>query len=107
MGHNKGSSVGARTANLDLPLAGELPKGLYLAQVIFERNVCPGLLYYGYNILTKEDCLEVHLLDFNGDLYGKKITVTTERYVRPPKKFTSLEELAAGVKKDLELVKKY
>lgn len=100
-GLNQGDKTGAKTANLDLSLAAKLAPGLYSAKVILGREDRPALLYYGYNILSKSNCLEVHILDFNGDIYGKQITVTTDRYLRVPKKFSTLAELSEQIKKDL------
>ena len=84
-GNNNGEKVGARTANLDVGLAKDLDKGLYSCKVDLDSVFYRGLLYYGINSLTNKDCLEIHILEFNGDLYGKKITATTERYLRFPK----------------------
>lgn len=50
-------------------------------------------------------CVETHLFDFNGDLYGKNITVEFLRFLRPEAKFGSVEELAEQVKKDIEKAK--
>ena len=100
-GHNNGEKTGARTANLDVGLAKELAKGLYSCKVDLNGAFYRGLLYYGINSLTDQDCLEVHVLEFNGDLYGKNIAVSTERYLRFPKKFKSVEKLSEQIKKDL------
>lgn len=100
-GQGKGGETGARTANLDLSLAKNLPKGLYTCQAAFDNQASRGLLYYGINTLTGVDCLEVHVLNFEGDLYGKEIRVTTEQYVRFPKKFQNIEQLGNQIKKDL------
>jgi drug/metabolite transporter (DMT)-like permease len=100
-GQGKGGETGARTANLDLHLAKNLPKGLYTCQVAFDNREHRGLLYYGINTLSNQDCLEVHLLNFQGDLYGKEIKVTTEQYVRFPKKFKNIANLASQVQRDV------
>jgi drug/metabolite transporter (DMT)-like permease len=102
-GQSRGGETGARTANLDISLAGKLPQGLYLARVILDDQNYKGLFYYGKNSLSHENCLEVHFLDFSGDIYGKNIAVITERYLRLPKRFQSIEDLARQIKKDLEL----
>lgn len=101
-GHRQGEAVGARTANLDLSAARNLPPGLYAGEVAWEGKKYQGLLYYGVNSLIGKDCLEVHVLDFVGNLYGRTITFTTRRYLRPPKHFSSVVELAEQIKKDLE-----
>lgn len=105
-GNNLGGKTGAPTANLDVGLAGSLPQGLYTCRVVVDRETYRGLLYYGFNYLSQTLCLEVHLLDFSGDLYGKKIIVTTDHYLRFPKMFNSIETLAAQIKKDLVVAKK-
>lgn len=104
-GHNQGSRVGARTANLDLSLAKDLIKGLYAGEVLWSGKIFQGLLYYGINSLTNEDCLEVHVLDFEGDLYGQTIAFSTRQYLRPPQYFNSAAKLAEQIKKDLATAK--
>lgn len=101
IGNNNGEKTGARTANLNLGLAKDLAKGLYSCRVDLNGVFYRGLLYYGINSLTNKDCLEVHVLEFNEDLYGKNITVNTERYLRFPKRFKSVEKLSEQIKKDL------
>lgn len=105
-GFNQGEKVGARTANLDSKLAKNMPQGLYACEVILGHEVYPGLLFYGFNSLVKQICLEVHILNFSGDIYGKMITVTTNKYLRPAKIFNTEEELKQQIKKDLAEAKK-
>src|SRR3989338_3024683 len=81
-GHNNGEKIGARTANLDINLAKDLAKGLYSCKVNLDGAFYRGLMYYGFNSLTNKDCLEIHILEFDGDIYGKNIIATTERYLR-------------------------
>lgn len=100
-GNSNGEKLGAKTANLDIDLAKDIDKGLYSCKVDLDGIFYRGLLYYGINSLTNKDCLEIHILEFNGDLYGKKITASTERYLRFPKKFKSVEKLSEQIKKDL------
>lgn len=100
-GHSNGEKVGARTANLDVTLAKNLHRGLYSCSVDLDGKLYRGLLYYGFNSLTQKDCLEVHILEFDGDIYGKNISVSTERFLRYPKKFKSVEKLTKQIKKDL------
>ncbi len=101
VGNNNGEKTGARTANLDINLAKNLAKGLYSCKVGLNGVFYRGLMYYGFNSLTNKDCLEVHILEFNENLYGKNITVSTERYLRLPKRFKSVEKLSEQIKKDL------
>jgi len=102
-GNKFGGELDMRTANLDPALAKNMPKGLYICHVSLGNNYFQGLLYYGLNSLTEKDCLEVHILNFDKDIYGKNIAITTDRYIRLPKKFTTPTELAKQLKKDLQM----
>jgi riboflavin kinase/FMN adenylyltransferase len=51
--------------------------------------------------------LEVHLLDFQGDLYGTELTVRFHTFVREEIAFDSKEELIQQIKKDGETVRNY
>ena len=106
MGQNKGPQTGAHTANLDLSLVKNLSRGLYSCSVELHDKTYLGLLYYGHNSLSQKDCLEVHILNFYQDIYGQKIEVAIKKFLRPEKKFNSIEELKKQIKKDLEMIKK-
>ena len=45
--------------------------------------------------------LEAHLLDFAGDLYGQRVRVTFERFLRSERKFDGLESLRAQLAEDI------
>ena len=101
-GAGRGATTGAKTANLDVALAVALPKqGLYEAIIIAARRKYSGLLYYGINMLSGQECLEVHLFNFTGVLYRKKIVVSVGRYLRPPKKFKTLTALKRQIAIDI------
>ncbi|MFH1292009.1 MAG: riboflavin kinase [bacterium] len=101
-GQNKGRQIGLRTANLDVILAQELDKGLYTCEVILKNKKYAGLIYYGYNSLSKQDCLEMHIIGFDGDIYGREITVDIKKYLRGEKKFSSIADLKTQIQKDIE-----
>lgn len=105
-GLNKGKTTGARTANLSVSLAKDLPTGLYTAVVKIGKERFAGLLYYGYNSISHKDCLEVHILNFSQDIYGKKLTVTTQYFLRPAKKFKTKKALIAQIQKDLKVAQR-
>lgn len=50
--------------------------------------------------------LEAHLLNFRGNLYGKKLVIYIERFLRPWKKVKSIEELKKMISKDIITIKK-
>ena len=64
-----------------------------------------GLLNWGIKPTvhnTKEPVAEVHIIDFQGDLYGKKIKIEIIKKIRDEQKFASLEELKLQINKDIE-----
>ena len=50
--------------------------------------------------------IEAHLIGFKGNLYGKKITIFLQKYLRPYKKFKNMEELKKQIKKDIQRIRK-
>lgn len=85
-----------------------LPKnGVYLTRTSFD-----GKSYFGItNVGTRPTvdvgllCAETHMFDFEGDVYGKKITTEFIEFIRPEKRFSSVEAMAAQVHADIEKAK--
>ena len=50
--------------------------------------------------------LEVHLLDFDGDLYGSELEITFVQRLREEKKFAGLDELKAQIARDVAAARK-
>ncbi|MBA2880674.1 riboflavin kinase/FMN adenylyltransferase [Desulfosalsimonas propionicica] len=104
-GRNRGGPLlGIPTANIKL--ADELcPKtGVYAVMVQTPEGRFKGVANIGYSP-TFDDHLftvEVHLLDFNKDLYGTKIRVDFIQRIRGEKKFNNFDELKAQIRKDIE-----
>lgn len=105
-GASRGAETGARTANIDLSLAKDLPRGLYSCTVKISEKRYDGLLYYGFNSLRKIDCLEIHILNFNEDIYGKIVSAKIQKFIRPEKIFEDIESLKKQIAKDLKDAKK-
>ena len=51
--------------------------------------------------------LEVHLLDFAGDLYGRRLTVVFHRKLRDEQRFASLEALKTAIDADIAAARAY
>jgi len=49
--------------------------------------------------------LEVHLLEFDGDLYGKRIEVEFVAKIRDEEKFSTLDKLVASIQRDVKQIK--
>lgn len=102
-----GKLLGFPTANVDIgdhviPL-----EGVYASWVSFEGKRFKGATNIGYNPTfgNTQMSLEVHIIDFSGNIYGKEITVSFEHYIRGEKKFSAVEELIAQISQDVETVK--
>jgi riboflavin kinase/FMN adenylyltransferase len=51
--------------------------------------------------------IEVHILDFDHDLYGQQLEVELWKYIRPEQKFPGVDELTAQIAKDCSVVKEF
>lgn len=100
-----GRKLGYPTANMDYPKnIIKIPYGVY--KVIVDNK--PAILNWGIKptLNGKEEILEVHILNFNENLYGETLKVEVVQKLRDEKKFDSLEELKCQIKKDIELCSK-
>jgi len=80
-----------------------VPKtGVYLIRCFINKMEYFGIMNIGFRptVEGNTQTIEVHLLDFNADLYGKEIQVNLIKRLRDEKKFNSLEELFQQIKKD-------
>ncbi len=105
MGDQRGRQLGFPTANLLLPEEKFLPRdGVYSVWVWLPTtpDPHPGVMNIGVRPTVDglQRTFEVHLLDWQGDLYGQEIQVDLEGYVRSERKFGSLEELRAQIQSD-------
>jgi riboflavin kinase / FMN adenylyltransferase len=113
-GQQLGRTIGFPTANLQLPKDKFLPRfGVYAVRVFFvEQTPDPaypllGVMNIG-NRPTVEGTntsVEVHLFDWAGDLYGKKLAVQLVQFLRPEQKFSSLEALKTQIQLDCTIAK--
>ena len=101
-GHQRGQDLGFPTANLKVPEEKLIPaSGVYAVKVKWQRHSFSGVMNIGYKptFEERELSLEVHLLDFQGQLYGEELKVEFVEYLRPEKRFPS----PAALKKQIEL----
>ena len=102
-GRHIGRSIGVPTANLLIPEGVVVPKfGVYACRVKIDgidycavANVGTRPTVGGHRVTV-----EPWILDFEGDLYGKELTLEFHRFLRPERKFDSLEELQAEIRKN-------
>ena len=107
-GRGVGHTIGFPTANIDFSDTRKmLPKdGVYAVDVRIEGGArfsgmanMGGIPTYG----IEKPTLEVHLKDFDGDLYGKSVEVSFQRRIRDILRFDTPEELAEQLRKDLSV----
>ncbi len=105
-GTRLGSKIGFPTANLQIPPNKFLPKrGVYLVRVTPTQNW--GVMNVGCRptVDGQTTTVEVHLLDWYKNLYGKTLTASLYRFMRPEQKFSSLEALKATIAEDCQLAR--
>jgi riboflavin kinase/FMN adenylyltransferase len=109
-GNQLGRTVGMPTINL-LPEADKLlpPNGVYASQVTIQGQVYTGITNVGYKPTVaqkKQMGVEMHIFDFNEDVYGETVCVTLLSFVRPERKFDNLEQVKKQVDLDIASIKK-
>ena len=106
-GHSRGRTLGFPTANITTP--NELPpkEGVYAVSVLIEGREYKGAANIGKNPTFSDttSSYEVHLFDFEGDLYGKFLKMKFIKRVRDEVRFKDAAELAEQIRKDVERVK--
>ena len=108
-GQQLGTQLGVPTANLWLP-KNKLPiAGVYVVRVEAEGKKFGGIANMGVRptVDGQSPVLEVHILGFSGNLYGKKINVEFMKKVRDEKKFNGLDELKEQIFKDISTAREY
>lgn len=103
-GDARGRELGYPTANLQLTHHKLVPQdGIYFAQVDFEGATAFGMVSIGVRPTFFDQGLrtvEVHLLDFEGDLYGKTLAVQFLRRLREERKFDGAHQLIDQMRRD-------
>jgi riboflavin kinase/FMN adenylyltransferase len=103
-GKKLGRTIGFPTANLKVSEDYKLiPKtGVYIVEAEVEGQQLRGMMNIGFNptVGGEHQTLEVHLLDFDQDIYGKSLKISFLERIREEKKFASLDELKAQLHQD-------
>lgn len=107
-GDQIGRTINFPTANIESEIY--LPSnGVYATITLIENKIYNSVTNIGRRptVNGTEDRIETHILNFNGDLYGAKITVMFKKKLRNEQKFNSLEELKKAIANDIEKVEDY
>ena len=102
-GRQIGRTIGVPTANIPIPDNVVVPKhGVYAATCQIGGQVHIAVTNIGARptVGGHEVRAESWILDFEGDLYGREITLEFHKFLRPEVKFASLEELRTQIQTD-------
>jgi riboflavin kinase / FMN adenylyltransferase len=109
-GEHLGKKIGFPTANLSAHSEQFPPNGVYFAEAKLDGVIYPGVVNLGYRPTVSSDkaerVLEIHLLDFERDIYGKDIEVRFVQYLRPEQKFENLDALVRQIELDVQQARK-
>ena len=104
-GYKVGRKIGFPTANLRVDFPNKLiPSiGVYAVYVYVNGEKHKGMLNIGYRPTINNGTdlsIEVHILDFQGDIYHQKMRIEFIDFLRPEEKFNSVDELILQMQKD-------
>jgi len=109
-GAGLGRRLGFPTANIDVHPAKILPPGIFAAKVRLDKEIFYGVANVGrrptVGSLGGRLLLEAHILDFDRDIYGRRLEVELLSYLRPEKKFRSKENLQRRILQDIGIARK-
>ena len=109
-GDQRGSQIGFPTANMNVDNNIQIPKnGVYKVNVYLNEILYEGIMNIGHKPTVSEGTrlsLEVHIFDFNDDIYDADLTVYFKKFIRDEIKFSSIDELIQQISKDIEEINK-
>ena len=110
-GKQLGVTIGFPTANLEIPREKFLPQhGVYAVRVNLPNEphiAMPAMMNIGNRptVNGQNTTVEVHLLDWQGDLYGQNLLVKLVDFIRPEFKFASVQELQKQIELDCQMAR--
>lgn len=108
-GSGDGKKIGVPTANIspDIPLDG-LKEGVYTSKILITNKEYLAVTHYGPRAVFGEvhPLLEVHILDFDQDVYGERVEVELLRFQRVTMKFDSVKEMMEQIEEDISIARK-
>ncbi len=108
-GQQLGRQLGAPTANVQLKRLKAPLNGVFAVHATVSGQRHNGVANIGMRptVCGEKAVLEVHLLEFSGDIYGQEMVVEFERKLRDEKKFESIEMLQEAIHEDLDVAQEF
>ena len=111
-GDKRGRTIGYPTANLEVNPDALLPKsGVYAVKVFYKNVSYEGMANLGvkptFNSDLVDPSVEVHIFDYNNDLYGEELKVEWHEFIREEKKFNSVDELVKQIENDEIVIREF
>ncbi len=110
-GEKRGREIGFPTANLLMQRKNTPVQGVFAVTMRgLTAQPLPGVANVGIRPTVSGDptpLLETHLLDFSGDLYGKRVEVEFHRKLRDEQRFSGLDSLRAQIELDIKAARAY
>lgn len=103
-GQRLGGQLGIPTANVNLNRYRAPLSGVFAVEVLLADQRIKGVANVGVRPTVGDlvkPVLEVHMLDWHENIYGRRIAVEFRRKLREEQKFTTLDELVGNIKKDI------
>ena len=108
-GKKIGRALGFPTANMSMVGYESVERGVYLSRVEIDGCSYKAMSNVGIrpSVGGKELLLETHVLDFSGDLYGRKLCITLVEKIRDEKRFSSIGDLKEQLMRDYEYIRNH
>jgi riboflavin kinase/FMN adenylyltransferase len=109
-GNKLGRTLGIPTANIQLHRQTSPLHGIFFVEVFgLDREPLPGVASLGTRptVGGTHMLLEVHLLDFDDDIYGRHVNVNFLHKLRDEQRFASIDELKAWIERDIAAARAY
>ena len=106
-GNQLGRTINFPTANINLmPKKVMLKNGVYAVHVLYKDKYYRGIANLGEKptVNGNTQLLEVHIFDFNQNIYQEHIVVYFDKFIRDIQKFENLQQLKNQIKKDIEQI---
>ena len=106
-GNSLGGRMGFPTANIEVDAALEVRDGVYASRAEVDGRMYDAMSNLGCKptVDGRRRLLETNLFDFDGDLYGRRLRVELLRFIRPERRFGSVEGLFRQIEADRRAIR--